>query len=140
MTNNNFLGDFDFLAKSGAMGHFDHFELIEVIRYSDGKSEATNVLTLAIAVENGAARQTEKLNDKRIRLSAAKGYFFGVFRSMLTADSLRQALQEYLTAKMWNPGGMPISVGTLEPVAKQFVPPTGSIEVPLNRVLKKQLF
>lgn len=140
MTNNNFLCDFDFLAKSGVMGHFDHFELIEVIRYSDGKSEATNVLTLAIAVENGAARQTEKLNDKRIRLSAAKGYFFGVFRSMLTADSLRQALQEYLTAKMWNPGGMPISVGTLEPVAKQFVPPTGSIEVPLNRVLKNNFF
>jgi hypothetical protein len=138
--NKDFLGDFDLLIKLGVVGLFDHFELTEVVRYRDGKPDATNVFTIAVALENGIARKTEKLNDTRIRLPSAKGYSFGVFRSVLSTDSLRRALQGYLTTKKWMPGDAPILVGTLQPIAKQFVPPTGSTEVPLNRVLKNNFF
>ena len=138
--NGQFLEDFDLLAKPGVVGLFDHFELIEVTRYSDGRPEPTNVFTIAVALEKGEALKTEKLNDQRIRTKAIKGYSFGVFRSVVSADALRLALQNYLTTQIWQPGNIAVSVGNLEPVPRRFVPPSGSTDVPLNRVLKNNFF
>lgn len=138
--NGRFLEDFDLLAKSGVVGLFGYFELIEVTRYCDGKPEPTNVFTIAVALEKGAARKTEKLNDQRIRANAIKGHSFGVFRSVLSVDAFRQALENYLTTQIWRPNGVSVSVAHLEPVARRFVPPSGSTDVPLNRVLKNNFF
>lgn len=135
-----FLEDFDLLAKPGVVGLFDGFELIEVIRYIDGKPEPTNVFTIAVALEKGEARKAVKLNDQRIRANSIKGHSFGVFRSVLGVDAFRQALENYLTTQIWQPNGVSVSIGRLEPVARRFVPPSGSTEVPLNRVLKNNFF
>ncbi len=135
-----FLEDFDLLMKLGVIGLFDHFEIVEIVRYQNGNATPVNVMTIAVAVENGTGQKTVKLNQARIRLSAAKDYSFGVFKSTVSADALREALQNYFTTRSWSPNGVPISVGSLEPIAKQFVPPTGSTEVSLNRVLKNNFF
>lgn len=136
----NFLSDFDLLVEAGVVGLFDHFELIEVTRYADGNPEPTNVFTIAVALENGEEKPTEKLNDERIRLTEIKDFSFGVFRSVLSVDALRKALQSYLTTQIWRPGNVHVSVEKLEPVVKRFVPADASTEVPLNRVLKNNFF
>lgn len=135
-----FLEDFDLLMKLGVIGLFDHFEIVEIVRYQDGNATPVNVMTIAVALENGTGQKTVKLNQARIRLGAAKDYSFGVFKSTVSADALREALQNYFTTRSWSPNGVPISVGSLEPIAKQFVPPTGSTDVSLNRVLKNNFF
>jgi len=136
----SFFEDFDLLARQGVVGLFDHFELIEIIRYQDGHSQPVNVFSIAVALEDGVAKATEKLSGERIRLAGMKGYSFGVFRSVLTVGVLRQALQTYLTMQTWKPGDLPVSVGELTPVAKNFVPPDSSTEFPLNRLLKNNFF
>lgn len=92
----NFLSDFDMLVEVGVIGLFDHFKLSEIVRYADGSPKPTNVFSIAVAFENGKEKPTEKLNDERIRLTGIKGTSFGVFRSVLSADALRQALQGYV--------------------------------------------
>lgn len=135
-----FLDDFDMLIKSGVVGLFDHFELIEIVQYTDNVAKPINIFTIAVALENGEESPTEKLNDERIRLTGFKNSFFGVFRSILSVDTLRAALQSYLTTQTWKPGDVDISVGQLKPTAKRFVPVNGSIDVPLNQVLKNNFF
>lgn len=92
-----FLQDFDLLMKLGVIGLFDHFEIVEIVRYQDGNATPVNVMTIAVALENGTGQKTEKLNQARIRLGAAKDYSFGVFKSTVSADALREALQNYFT-------------------------------------------
>jgi hypothetical protein len=128
-----FLEDFNLLMKLGVIGPFDHFEMV---RYQDGNATPANVVTIAVALENGTGQKTEKLNQARIGLGAAKEHSFGVFKSTVSADALGDALQNYFTTRSWSPNGVPISVSSLQPTAKQFVPPTGSTDAPLNRVLK----
>jgi hypothetical protein len=70
-------------------------------------------MTIALALENGTGQKTEKLNQARIRLGAAKEHSFGVFRSTVSADALREALQNYFTTSSWSPDGVPISAGYL---------------------------
>jgi len=100
-----FLEDFDLLMKSGVIGLFDHFEIVEIVRYQDGNATPVNVMTIAVALENGTGQKTEKLNQARIRLGAAKEHSFGVFKSTASADALREALQNYFTTRSWSPNG-----------------------------------
>lgn len=138
--NDRFLCDLDFLLKEGVIGLFDHFELIEIARYKDGIPEPTNIFTIAVALENGKAEPPKKLNDGRIRLPEIKETSFGVFRSVVSADTLKLALRDYFSTRTWKPNGVSNSVGHLVPISKQFVPPDGLTEVPLNRVLKNNFF
>lgn len=138
--NDRFLCDLDLLLKEGVIGLFDHFELIEIARYKDKIPEPTNIFTIAVALENGKAEPPKTLNDRRIRLAGIKETSFGVFRSVVSADTLKLALRDYLSTRTWKPNGVSISVGNLVPISKQFVPPDGLTDVPLNRVLKNNFF
>lgn len=137
---NSFIDEFNLLTKRGMIGLFDHFELVEVVRYADGSKQPTNVLTIAVAIENGTSAETQRLNADRIRLSKLKGCNFGVFRSVPSIDAFRSALSNWVQNGVWQPSSMPISVGTLTPVPKQFVPPNSATEIPLNAALKNNFF
>lgn len=138
--NTLFFDQFDLLAKPGVVGLFDHFELIEIVRYTNGSKEPTNILTVAVALENSQPETTRPLNSDRLRLNQLKGHNFGVFRTVLSTDALRNALTSYIQNGVWKPSSIPVLVGTLTPVSKQFVPPNSTIEVPLNAVLKNNFF
>lgn len=134
------LEEFNLLTKREILGLFDHIELTEVVRYADGSKQPTNVLTIAVATQSATSAKTKPLNASRIRISRLKGYNFGVFRSILSIDAFYNALNGWAQNGVWEPSIMPVSVGALTPVSKQFVPPNSHTEIPLNAALKNNFF
>ena len=135
-----FLQDLDLLSEPGIIGCFDHFEVIEVVRYDDGKNVPTNVLTLAVAVEGKSPEIPRRLNLERIRVKALQSVNFGIFRSVLPVSTLKAALCEYLSSGLWKPNGIEVQVGDLLPVCRCIVPANSTEQPPLNRVLKNNFF
>lgn len=136
----SFVDAFDLLAKQGVIGQFDHFEIIELICFEDDSLRPINVFTIVTAIENGKSEKCRKLNEKRIKLAVVKNRSFGIFKSVQSVSHIKGVLKKYFDTQVWKPNGKVISVGELQPLIKQFIPPNASTDTPLNQVLKNNFF
>jgi len=131
------------LLTPGRIGDFDHIELIEVIGTPRG-GETINVLSVAVLSEGrpavSDAEQSERLTERIGRISGFKDWSFGVMRTLRPVAALDQALTTLAASGEWTLSGRTLGTGTLRPEPAMFVPPDGTVWVPLNNVLKNNFW
>jgi hypothetical protein len=131
-----------FLLSPGRVGDFDHIELLEVIG-TPHKGATINVLSIAVLAEGrpdvGNAEKMKSLTG-RIQVDGFKGWSFSVMRTFRPIAALDQALASLAATGQWTLSGKPIGTGRLRPEQGMFVPPDGTVHVPLNKVLKNNFW
>ncbi|MFC7694846.1 hypothetical protein ACFQY5_40145 [Paeniroseomonas aquatica] len=128
-----------FLLAPGRIGAFDHIELIEVIGTPRG-GVTINVLSVAVLAEGhpniGDTERTERLTERIGRIDGFRDWSFGVMRTLRPVAALDQALSTLAASGEWTLSGHTLGTGTLRPDPAMFVPPDGTVRVPINNVLK----
>lgn len=124
------------LLQDGIVGFFTQFELIEILAYPPNSRTPINLFTLAIAGDDGLSALETGFLTKRIALKSLKGWSFGLHRQMLSIPKLLESLNVLKSEGTWLPASMPIGMGKLTPLQRQFVPANSLNDVPYNRVLK----
>lgn len=131
------------LLTPGRIGEFDHIELTEVIGTPRGGA-TINVLSVAVLSEGrpavGDAEQTERLTERIGGIDGFKDWSFGVMRTLRPVGTLDQALATLAALGEWKLSGFKLGTGTLRPEPAMFVPPDGTVRVPLNNVLKNNFW
>lgn len=131
-----------FFLEPGRIGEFDHIELIEVIGTPRGQT-TINVLSVAVLAEGcpevGYTEPTESLTT-RIKIDGFKDWSFGVMRTRRPVSALDLALETLDATGQWTLSGRALGTGTLRPEPAMFVPPDGTVRVPLNDVLKNNFW
>lgn len=131
----------DELLKPGLIGLFDHVDLVEIIATRRGE-EPFNVLSVAVFGEDGlgeAYTNHAPLTDRLIS-EGFKNWVFGVFRSRRACQSVGQAIDDFEKGGCWSASGKQLAVGPLKPQEPLFVPPDGTVNVPINRILKNNIW
>jgi hypothetical protein len=120
----------------GVVGFHTHFEIIEIIEFSNVARKATNVFTILVAEEhNEGVSETPGWLGDRIRLPQFKDSFFGVRRTVQPIAAILPRLNEIINGT-WRFSSDTIELGEMACGAPIFVPPDSSSEVPWNRLLK----
>lgn len=102
-----------------------------------------NVLSIVVLEDQvGAAEDSvpKMLTSERIRVDGFPGWTFGVARSFRNIEHLDEALVAFENGQCWALSGKPIKMGPLEVMSPMFVPPDGTVEVPINRLLKNNFW
>ena len=128
----------------GVLGMHTHAEVTEVIgRPPDQPDSPVNVFTIVV-LERRSDEVATKLSflhgREQIELKSLPGWKFGVARYMVDLDRLFSALESFARDASWTLSGKPLRVGEMVPVAPQFVPPDGSEQITLNRLLKNNFW
>jgi hypothetical protein len=127
----------------GRIGTFDHIELIEVIGTPRGGA-TINVLSIAVLAEGrpdiGNTEQTERLTERIGRIDGFRDWSFGVMRTLRPVAALDQAVGTLAESGEWTLSGRTLGTGTLRPEPSMFVPPNGTVRVPLNNILKNNFW
>ena len=135
---NQFLTEFDQLAGEGIVGHYNAFELIEIVGFKT-KNKPFNILTIAVATE-GLEKTDPTFLCKPIHIKEFEEITFGIRKSILTIKELRNALEFWRDSSNWKPVDSENHVGKLIPMNRQFVPSNLLNEITLNRILKNNFF
>ena len=81
----------------GVVGFHTHFEIIEIIEFSNVARKATNVFTILVAEEhNEGVSETPGWLGDRIRLPQFKDSFFGVRRTVQPIAAILPRLNEII--------------------------------------------
>ena len=126
------------LLSPGCVGDFDHIELTEIIATPRG-GRTLNVLSVAVLAEGrpGVAKSEQtKWLTPRIPVDGFKDWCFGVGRTLRPLAALDNALSGFATTGVWALSGQALEVGDLWPEPAMFAPRDGTVQVPLNKVLK----
>ena len=129
------------LVNEGRIGNFDHLEVVEVVATPPGAA-TRNVLSIAILGEGYPQPdipEKPKLSG-RIKIDGFKGWSFGVVQLRRNLSSLDQVLRDFSSTGRWALSGQFLQVGALRPQPVMFVPPDGSLGVPINRILKNNFW
>ncbi|MBL0404040.1 hypothetical protein JKG68_08700 [Microvirga aerilata] len=130
------------LLHPGNIGQFDHIELTEIIATPRG-ARTLNVLSVAVLAEGrpdvGKVEQTQ-FRNLQIRVDGFKDWRFGVGRTLRSLMALDKALEEFATTGVWALSGQALEVGNMWPEPAMFAPPDGTVEVPLNKILKNNFW
>ena len=132
----------DLLLEQGLIGDFNQVEVVEVIGTQRG-ARALNVLTVAVLAEGSPADRPAdepEFLTGRIAIDGFRDWSFGVVRVVRPLEALDRALSEYQEAGRWALSGRCLGTGNLVPQPGMFVPPDGTVDVPLNRVLKNNFW
>lgn len=131
------------LLEPGLIGEFDHIELIEVIGTPRG-GRTINLLSIAVFAEGrpqiGDVEEPQYLTKRIGRIGGFKDWSFGVMRTFRPIKALDQALATLDATGKWMLSGRELGVGRLQPEPKMFVPPNGTVCIPLNNVLKNNFW
>lgn len=132
-----------FLLAPGRIGVFDHIDLIEVIGAPRGGTPI-NVLSIAVLAEGhpdiGDAERTEYLTERIRQIDGFRNWSFGVLRTLRPVAALDQALATLAASGEWTLSGRTLGTGALRPEPAMFAPPDGTVQVPLNKVLKNNFW
>lgn len=130
------------LLSPGRIGDFDHIELTEIVATPRG-GRTFNVLSIAVFAEGrpgvGEAEETKWLSP-RISIEAMKDCSFGVARTLRPLSALEEALEEFAATGAWSLSGKFLETGDLRAESPMFAPPDGTVQVPINRVLKNNFW
>lgn len=130
--------NFDFFLKNDVIGHYDYFEVFEIFGMYKGGSPF-NVLTLLIASENLNEEEPEYLGN-RIRVNSKENPFFGIKRSTISPEALREVIDRWYDEKIWQMADRPINIGELRPLVGNFVPSNSINSISINRIIKNNFF
>ena len=134
---------FDRLAGQGTLGYFNCVEVHEIAAFKeDGPAAPLNVLSIAVLDERSGppVESPHFLNPERIRIRALPGWYFGIFRYLVSLNDLRRAMTDFSEGKEWRLSGDELAIGELVPVRPQFVPPDATQSAALNRILKNNFW
>ncbi len=124
------------------LGIYDRFAVYEVFGVPRCGAPI-NVLTVVVSEDSAGAEEDEKprvLTPNRIRIDGFPNWTFGVARTYRSIKSFDDTLAAFGRGLGWMPSGNPLEVGPLEVVSPMFVPPDGTTEVPINRLLKNNFW
>ncbi len=126
----------------GVLGFYRHFEVTEVVGFTEDQASAVNVFTILVAEDRfGEVPQTAAfLNTKPICLKSIKGWSFGIMRYTRPIAELIPALEGLDITGQWRQSGKPLTVGKLISLPPTFVPPDSATSVPWNHVLKNNFW
>lgn len=129
------------LLQPGAIGLYDHVDLVEVI-VTTPERKTFNLLTIAAFGEDEAGDAFTEPADLtgRLKVPGLKDWCFGVYRSRRPCSSIGEAITQIHETGCWSASGKPLPVGILEPQQPLFVPPDGTVRVPVNRLLKNNIW
>ncbi|AJE19912.1 VPA1262 family N-terminal domain-containing protein [Azotobacter chroococcum] len=130
------------LLRPTLLGIYNRFAVYEVFGIPKGGAPL-NVLTVAVSEDSADTEEDEKprvLTPNRIRIDGFPNWTFGVARTYRPIKSFDDALAAFERGQGWMPSGKLLEVGFLEVVSPMFVPPDGTIEVPINRLLKNNFW
>ncbi|MEP3231999.1 MAG: hypothetical protein ABJO30_04155 [Hyphomicrobiales bacterium] len=108
-----FLEQFRTLSGPGIAGHFNGFEVIEVIGV-EKTAQPFNVVSIAVATESIEEKPPVFLS-KRLRVGGLKGFSFGVRKSFVTIDSFENAIRSWAVSGKWKPVDHENQIGDLHP-------------------------
>jgi len=126
----------------GVLGFYTHFEVTEVVGFTEDQASAINLFTILVAEDrlDEVPKTADFLNTKPIRLKSLKGWSFGIMRYTQPILVLITALEELDTKGQWRQSGKPLTVGKLISLPPIFVPPDSATQVPWNHVLKNNFW
>ncbi|MHC2283850.1 hypothetical protein ACVME8_010520 [Bradyrhizobium diazoefficiens] len=131
------------LIQPGVVGFYTHVEVTEIFA-GPGKGQVPiNVLSILTLEErfNEAVEPPHLLNaDHRIHLPQFPKWSFGIKRYTRLVSDLVTALTAYEEGRPWQFSGRELVLAKLAPVPPQFVPPNTFGSIPLNRVLKNNIW
>lgn len=134
------------LTAHGVVGLYRSFEITEILGSQQGQPRTqlpVNFLSLAVAEPaeppSGETPEMPFLNQNRLVLRGTP-WNIGVARYRISVQALVEAVNRFSQTGEWKSGRRPLQVGTLAPVAPQFVPANSYQEHPWNRVLKNNFW
>lgn len=127
--------EIDLLLTPGALGFYDHVEVIEIFSLSPEK-EVSNIFTLMIAEELSFSTPNKEqfLTKELIHISTMKNWGFGIKKHHLSLEELKERLISLSEQKQWCEAQKKIL--KLLRLDKKFVSPDSFEIVPLNYILK----
>lgn len=142
----NMVQELQRLTAYGVIGLYRSFEITEILGFPQGQPRTqppVNFLSLAVAEPNappvGEIPEIQFLNQDRLVLPGTQ-WNIGVARYRISLQALVDAVNRFSQTGEWKTGKSPLQVGTLAPVAPQFVPANSYQEHPWNRVLKNNFW
>ncbi|TXG96111.1 MAG: hypothetical protein E6R08_10080 [Nevskiaceae bacterium] len=129
------------LSADGVIGFYRSYE-VTIFYLIDANQQVHNLLTILVAEpydpSTPVAREYLTPTPRSIRGLPGR---FGIRQCRIPMDRLTTALEAYAQAPgSLNLAGAPMTVGTLAPVAPQFIPGDSSAQGPINDVLKNNFF
>lgn len=137
-----FLFSFELLSKSGVLGLYSSFQVVEILAFPPRDSDFSkpiliySIFTCTESVLRDNESNFEFLNDQRISSNRLKGWSFGIAKHEKSIEEVWEICSDYINLKTWNTTGKNVSIGNLSPIPKFFVPSDSFVEVPLNKLIK----
>lgn len=130
------------LIQPGVVGFYTHVEVTEIFAVPGKGQVPLNVLSILSLEErfSAAAEPPRLLNIDRIRLRQFPEWAFGIQRYTRPLGDLVPALKAYGEGHPWQFSGEELILAEPTPVPPQFVPPNTFGSIPLNRVLKNNIW
>jgi hypothetical protein len=142
----NMVQELQRLTAHGVIGLYRSFEITEILGFLQGQPRSqppVNFLSLAVAepIDSPAGEIPEMpfLNQNRLVLPGTQ-WNIGVARYRVSLQALVDAVNRFSQTGEWKIGKSPLRVGTLAPVAPQFVAANSYQEHPWNGVLKNNFW
>ncbi|WP_099190816.1 VPA1262 family N-terminal domain-containing protein [Tepidibacter mesophilus] len=133
------INDFNLLINPSNLGFYESCEILTIFLYDKRNKKTYNFYTSVVLEEKPFQNNKETfLTDKLIKINEYVS--MGIIKYYEDIEKCRQMFNILLDENKWSHGGNELEISNLEPVPKQFIKPNGTLDVPLNSILKNNYY